>query len=100
MIDMDEEDRHLKQEIIRIDKESGHARRVFEQRILKHKSIQASLEEDIENRHLEYNDKLESISKKLEYSRKKAEDEKARLQEEFDENLSVRIVQHVWYVPT
>lgn len=38
---MDEEDEHLKQEIVRIDKEAGHARRVFEQRIQKHKSIQA-----------------------------------------------------------
>lgn len=40
MFELDDEDRHLREEIMRIDKEAGHARRVFEQRIQKHKSIQ------------------------------------------------------------
>ena len=40
LIENDEEDIHLQQEVLRIEKESGHAKRVFEKRILKHKSIQ------------------------------------------------------------
>lgn len=54
--------------------------------------IQASLDEDIENRKIEYSEKLESINKKLDYSRKKADDEKIRLQNEFQEQVNVSML--------
>ena len=47
------------------------------------------MDEDIENRQVEYAEKLEAINKKLEYSRKKAEDERIKLKEEFDANVVV-----------
>lgn len=52
-------------------------------------NFQASLDEDIENRKLEYAQKLESIDRKLEFSRKKTEDEVNRIKEEFQEKVSV-----------
>ena len=50
---------------------------------------QAALDEEIENKRVDYSEKIEAINKKIEINRKKSQDERDKIQQEFEENLAV-----------
>jgi hypothetical protein len=74
-------------EIEAIEKESRAARRVFEQRIQKHKIIQMTCEEDLQKMELDYSTQQSKLLNKKSAAEKKKTDELTRLRSELDKNL-------------